>query len=151
MAAAGDTRRAWEMLRDSEIPFRDCRSGLRRTLLRDIQYATLWDAQISLDLLEQYDFELEKVENALGVEWISLGDDQGYHKPTEFMQQSLEALSSPFFKLEPDFGYPHDLTAEDTAEIKKQHAEMREFVEDMSIYTPRSSRKPTTNYYDSMS
>jgi hypothetical protein len=112
MAAAGDTRRAWEMLRDSGIPFRDCRSELRRTLLRDIQYATLWDAQISLDLIEQYDFELKKVENALGVEWISLGDDQGYHKPTESMQQSLEALSSPFFKLEPDFGYPHDLTAE---------------------------------------
>jgi hypothetical protein len=112
MADAGDTRRAWEMLRDSGIPFRDCRSRLRRTLLRDIQYATLWDAQISLDLLEQYDFELKKVENALGVEWIALDDDQGYHKPTDSMQQSLEALSSPFFNPEPDFGYPYDLSAE---------------------------------------
>jgi len=63
-------------------------------------------------LLEQYDLELKKVENALGVEWIDLGDDQGYHRPTESMQQSLEALSSPFFKLEPDFGYPLDLSAE---------------------------------------
>jgi hypothetical protein len=112
MADAGDTRRAWEMLRDSGIPFRDCRSRLRRTLLRDIQYATIWDAQISLDLLEQYDFELKKVENALGVEWIALDDDQGYHKPTDSMQQSLEALSSPFFNPEPDFGYPYDLSAE---------------------------------------
>lgn len=112
MAESGDTRRAWEMLRDSGIPFRDCRRRLRHSLLRDIQYATLWDAQISADLLEQYDFELKKVENALGVEWIDLGDDQGYHKPTENMQQSLEVLSSPFFKPEPDFGYPLDLSAE---------------------------------------
>lgn len=114
MADSGDTRRAWEMLRDSGIPFRVCRSRLRRTLLRDIQYATIWDAQISVDLLEQYDFELKKVENALGVEWIDLGDDQGYHKPTDSMQQSMEALSSPFFKPEPDFGYPLDLSAEGT-------------------------------------
>lgn len=112
MADSGDTRRAWEMLRDSGISFRDCRRRLRHTLLRDIQFATLWDSQISADLLEQYDLELKKVENALGVEWIDLGDDQGYHRPTKYMQQSLEFLSSPFFKPEPDFGYPLDLSAE---------------------------------------
>lgn len=112
MADSGDTRRAWEMLRDSGIPFRDCRPRLRHKLLRDIQYATVWDAQISVDLLQQYDFELKKMEHALGVEWIDLGDDQGYHRPTKYMQQSLEVLSSPFFKPEPDFGYPLDLSAE---------------------------------------
>lgn len=112
MAESGDTRRAWEMLRDSEIPYRYCRRRLRHRLLRDIQCATIWDAQISVDLLEQYDLELKQVENALGVEWIDLGNDQGYHRPTECMQQSLEVLSSPFFKPEPDFGYPLDLDAE---------------------------------------
>lgn len=112
MADAGDTRRAWNMLGDSEIAFKDCRTQLRRRLLRDIQHATVWDDQIPVDLLAQYDFELKKVENALGVEWISLSDDQGYHKPTDTMQQSLEALSSPFFKLDSDFGYPYDLSAE---------------------------------------
>ncbi|KAG9946857.1 hypothetical protein KCU85_g6213, partial [Aureobasidium melanogenum] len=140
MADAGDTRRAWDMLGNSGIAFKDCRTRLRRTLLRDIEYATVWDDQIPVDLLAQYDFELKKVENALGVEWISLGDDQGYHKPTETMKQSLEALSSPFFKLEPDFGYPHDLTPE---EIKKQYDEMMLHVEDMSIYLPKTTRNST--------
>ncbi|KAI4720890.1 hypothetical protein E4T48_02826 [Aureobasidium sp. EXF-10727] len=139
MADAGDSRRAWNMLGASGIPFKDCRGRLRRTLLCDIQHATIWDDQMSLDLLEHYDFELKKVENALGVEWISLGDDQGYHKPTRSMQESLEALSSPFFKLEPDFGYPHDLSAE---EIKKQNEEMMLHVEDISIYLPKTARRP---------
>ncbi|KAG9714367.1 hypothetical protein KCU73_g16230, partial [Aureobasidium melanogenum] len=127
---------------------KDCRTRLRRTLLREIQYATVWDDQIPVDLLAQYDFELKKVEDALGVEWISLGDDQGYHKPTDTMKQSLEALSSPFFKPEPDFGYPHDLSAE---EIKKQHDEMMLHVEDMSIYLPRTTRNSTTSENDTTS
>jgi hypothetical protein len=35
-----------------------------------------------------------------------------------------------------------------TAEIQKQHREMMLYVEDMSIYTPKTSRKPTANNYN---
>lgn len=112
MANAGDTHRAWLMLRESGLPFQYCRKHLRHQLLRDIQHATLWDEQIPLDMLEYYTSEITKIENALGVEWISLGDDQGYHKPTDSMKQSLEVLSSPFFKLDPNFGYPYDASQE---------------------------------------
>ncbi|THW54350.1 hypothetical protein D6D20_10270 [Aureobasidium pullulans] len=148
MAEAGDTARAWTMLRDSEISFKACRTNVRRLLLRDLEHATLWDDQIPLDLLEQYDAELTKIERALGVEWISMCEDQGYHKPTDFMQQSLEALSSPFFKLEPDYGFPYDGTPE---EIKARHEQMMLHVEDMAMYMPKTARKTTMSEYDTMS
>ncbi|KAI5237440.1 hypothetical protein E4T43_08070 [Aureobasidium subglaciale] len=145
MADTGDTRRAWEMLRDSGIPFKQCRTRTRRALLRDLQHATMWDDQIPIDLLEQYDVELKKIETALGMEWISLHDDQGYHRPTDSLQQCLESLSSPVFKLEPDYGYPYDASPE---EIKKQQEAMMLHAEDTGLYIPKTRRKNTMSEHD---
>lgn len=112
MADSGDIRRAWLILEDSKIPYNACKQSLRYKLVRKVQFAASWDEQMSIDLLNIYAAELTKMETALGVEWVSLGDDQGYHRPVDHLYESLRNLSAPNFKLERDpYGYPYDKDA----------------------------------------
>ncbi|KAJ9625934.1 hypothetical protein H2203_004703 [Taxawa tesnikishii (nom. ined.)] len=109
MCHAGDTARAWIMLKESGIPFNKLRPYVREMLLDGADGATVWDKHIAAESQEKLSQDIEKIEQALGVMWISQGDNgEGYHVTKGVLEETLENLASPEFALKPMHGFPWD-------------------------------------------
>lgn len=109
MAHAGDMEKAWQMLRETAIPFAEIKPSVRARLLDGAEYATVPDELIRIELLQKYATQLTKIEAALGIEWVSPeGAAQGYHVVSQDLEDALEKLADPGFELEPDYGFPWD-------------------------------------------
>lgn len=106
MCFAGDIKRAWIMLKESEIPFARCREVVRNMLLSEVEHATTRDEEIRNELLKKYASDLDKIEAALGVRWVSRGENPGFHILDGDMADKLERLAEEGFKLDPEYGYP---------------------------------------------
>ncbi|GAB7354690.1 hypothetical protein MBLNU459_g5111t1 [Dothideomycetes sp. NU459] len=106
MCIAGDIQRAWAILKESEIPFSQCRQAVRNMLLSEVQHATIWNEEIRNGLVKKYSTDLDKIESALGVKWVSRGEEGGFHVVDGDMEEMLERLAEEGFKLDPEYGYP---------------------------------------------
>lgn len=102
---ADDPKRAWEVLKVSELPFALLRPAVKSTLLDYTEYATVWDDEVREALKAKYVADLERIEQILGVEWVLSGED-GYHVLKSNPEDVLERLADP--ELLSAHGFPVD-------------------------------------------
>nr|POF18055.1 hypothetical protein CFP56_13466 [Quercus suber] len=110
-ALAGAHKEAWAVMQEAELNFSDLHPRVQLMMLDGVEFAHVFDDSIRDGLLRKYDIQLQKIEAALGVRWISPGEvenGRGSHQSIEDIEIALERLAVPDWKLEEDFGYPYD-------------------------------------------
>jgi hypothetical protein len=128
MTYSGGLKEAWTIFGESNIPFSVLSDRIKMRMLEGAQYATVWNECIRKEMLRKYDFELKKIEKALGLRWVSASksgegcdageDGEGRHIPIEDQEDVLERLSADDWKLEEKYGYPDE---DEEAERRHPH------------------------------
>lgn len=112
MTCSGDLAKAWAMLEETQLDFMLLKDRIKMRLVEEPEHAKTWTDDMRRALLGKYDFELAKIEKALGVKWVRShcddGGEWGRHEPCEDQEEALERLSADDWKSEEDFGYPID-------------------------------------------
>ena len=109
MTLSGDSQRAWEIFKETGIPFEMLKTTTKDRLLDHPEHATIWDKDMGEQMLQRYDRHLSKIESVLGVQWVPDGEDgDGSHQQIRDKEEALETLAEDGWKLEDDFGFPHD-------------------------------------------
>ena len=75
---AGEYERAWQILYETKTPTRLLSWVAKDWLMDHPEYARAWDEPIKQLLMEKYENELKKIEKAMGVKWVSEGNE-GFH------------------------------------------------------------------------
>ena len=111
MTFSGDLKRAWQILAETGLPFGTLHERVRMRLLEGVEYATILDEDVRNAMMQKYDTDLSKIEEALGVRWVldaSGEDGEGTHEVVGSQEESLEKLGADEFKLEQSYGFPYD-------------------------------------------
>ncbi|KAK3117881.1 hypothetical protein LTR53_000294 [Teratosphaeriaceae sp. CCFEE 6253] len=116
MTYSGGLEEAWQIVEQTDTLVSTLKARIKLRLLEGLEHCPppVWQSQcdaIQQALLQKYDAELGKIEHALGIAWmpIDLDDDaEGYHVMYREQEEVLEALGEEDFKLEEDYGYPHE-------------------------------------------
>lgn len=111
MTFSGDLKKAWQVLADTGLPFASLHDRIRLRLLDGIEHATMWNEDVRNDMIEKYDKDLAKIEEALGVRWVPAAsgeEGEGSHEVVGSQEDSLEKLSAGEFKLDQSYGFPYD-------------------------------------------
>ncbi|KAI9711550.1 MAG: hypothetical protein M1820_002115 [Bogoriella megaspora] len=94
---AGEHERAWQVFNETDVKMSHMSANARTWLMDHPEYAKEWDESMKQALMNKYVKELEKIEQALGVKWISK-HNHGYHsteKHGDEAEEVLEMLSEP--------------------------------------------------------
>lgn len=133
MAMAGDYKRAWQIIAETDLPFTTIKDRVKMKLVEGIQYATFWNDDVRAALIQKYDADLAKIEKAFGVQWKPTGDGEGIHELVQEQETTLEKLGAEDWKADEDeFGFPyHDDEAivPESEERALHHAEERGLAE----------------------
>ncbi|KAK8208931.1 hypothetical protein M8818_003894 [Zalaria obscura] len=127
MCHAGDVEKAWEIYKDAGLAFETLRTSTKEALLNGAEFATFWNQEIAEAMRNKYERDVKNMEAALGVKWVSIGEDgEGYHVTVDEteLEAKLEALSDPDFSAQPDYGFPWEKDSAEQAEDRQlQEAE----------------------------
>lgn len=121
MAYTDNLEICWRMFGETGLLFSFLKTRVRMKMLDGVEYAgSAWSEDVRNALLEKYDIELRKIEEALGAKWTPYdgqstheitGDGEnvslGQHILTRPQEETLERLGAPDFRLEEDFGFPY--------------------------------------------
>ena len=111
MSYTGDLKRAWDMLRETSIPFPRLKARVRNRLLEGVEHAGVWTEQLRQAMLYKYDTELAQIEKAFGVKWEhGDGATEGRHVLFRDQWEALEDLGRPDWQPEIDYGFPYEET-----------------------------------------
>jgi hypothetical protein len=104
---AGAPQLAWEVFYETELSLCQLPPSSRRWLVEHPEHVREWDEPMKQALLEKYAFDLAEIEEQMGIQWISQGEE-GYHKlpEGEDMEEALEKLSGGYTPHL--YGYPED-------------------------------------------
>ncbi|KAI9685159.1 MAG: hypothetical protein M1822_004746 [Bathelium mastoideum] len=100
--------RAWQILYETEMPLDALSIGAKIRLMDHPEHVREWDEPMKQALMVKYEAELKKIEQALGVKWISQGEE-GFHlslaegDAAEEIMEKLSDLSTAVVH-----GYPED-------------------------------------------
>jgi hypothetical protein len=97
LIVAGDYGRAWQVLAETGLDHKCLARERLHMLLSWAHLATVWNEELQNELVQKYEEDLAAIEHFLGMEWVSDGDNNGYHKPTGRFQEALEELSEEHF------------------------------------------------------
>ncbi|KAL9078619.1 MAG: hypothetical protein Q9157_002458 [Trypethelium eluteriae] len=108
---AGEHELAWHVMHETDMSFAFLTRNCRKWLMNHPEKVQKWDESAKNALLEKYVTELDRIEKALGVKWISQGDetDEGFHvsyNSFRSSEETLEALADPPPRV--THGYPED-------------------------------------------
>lgn len=118
---AGSPELAWKCLKESRVGFFGLTRQVRSVLLEHLEYATEWNENMRQELLRKYEEDLEAIERRLGVRWIKINNEQGYHRPEPDMADKLEQLTRRgYFKVHGFFTEKDDGDIEDQTVRKYQ-------------------------------
>lgn len=113
MAMSGDIERAWKLLDESNLNFSDIKGRVAMILLERPELASpkLWESGARDGMVDKYDHELKKIENAFGIEWRRVsGERSGYgtHEVVQDQWVTMEQLGADNWKIEENHGFPHE-------------------------------------------
>ena len=105
---AGAPERAWQIVYETRIPLHLLKTDARARLMDHPEYARKWDEPMKQALMEKYEAEIEKIEQCIGVKWVSQGEE-GFHVSTAQGEQA-EELMEKLSELSPvtPHGYPEE-------------------------------------------
>lgn len=107
MTYSGDIEKAWEMLKETDLPFHSLKTQVKDKLLEGVEYATIWNEEVREGIIEKYSRDLDKIEAALGVQWIpGQVDGEGHHELYMDQEEALDNLGEEGWRLDKDYGYP---------------------------------------------
>lgn len=112
MAMAGDIERAWKVLDESHLNFRNITGQVEMMLLERPELASqrLWESGVRERLVVKYDYELTKIEKAYGIVWRPPeGDEEadGMHELMQDQLTTLEKLGADNWQIEETYGFPY--------------------------------------------
>lgn len=108
MAYSGDYEKAWKIVAETGVLFKTLKERIKTRLLDGVEFATVWDDDVREEMVRKYDSDLAKIEDALGVKWVSSDvEGQGSHQLVRDQTEALETLSSNDWKVKEDFGFPY--------------------------------------------
>lgn len=108
MTFSGDLKRAWLVFAETGLAFQSLHERVRMRLLEGVEFATVWNEGIRVEILKKYENDLSRIEEALGVRWIAGASGEGAHEVLNTREESLERLSAGEFKHEESYGFPYD-------------------------------------------
>ncbi|KAL9087225.1 MAG: hypothetical protein Q9165_006719 [Trypethelium subeluteriae] len=108
---AKEHERAWQVMHETNMSFGLLSRNCRVWLMDHPEKVKKWGPREKRALVEKYDTELDKIERALGVKWISQGGEwnEGFHVSYADVvntEETLEALADPPPRV--THGYPED-------------------------------------------
>jgi len=107
---------AWKCFGESGLGFFELSKQVRSVLLENLEFATVWNKDMQKELLRKYEDDLEEIESRLGMKWVRMHGENGYHRPTPDMEVKLEQLSRPgYFKIHGFFNESQNDSIEDQA------------------------------------
>ncbi|GIZ45664.1 hypothetical protein CKM354_000882100 [Cercospora kikuchii] len=106
MVYAGDIKRAWEIMRETEVPLNRLKHRIRMRMLDEPEHADLWNDMMREEMLKKYDFDLARIEQGFGVRWVEGEDGEGRHELCMDQEEALDRLASDRLKWEEENGYP---------------------------------------------
>lgn len=94
----GEFKTAWQIIKECKLNPITLYQDRLYALLENTESATIWSEELDNLLLEKLDADISAIEHFLGVRWVSNGDgEEGYHRPTERLQEALEEISDKDF------------------------------------------------------
>lgn len=111
MTFSGDLKRAWQILAETGLEFTSLHERVRMRLLEAVEFATVWNDELRNQMIEKYDKDLAKIEQALGVKWVpdaSGEEGVGTHETLDTQEESLEKLGAGEYRVEESYGFPYD-------------------------------------------
>ena len=107
MVFAGDIEKAWCILKETSVPFSRLKQRIRVRMLDEPEHVTTWDNAMQDELLRKYDWDLARIEQALGVAWKAGNvDGEGRHELYMDQEEALDRLGSERWKWNEQNGYP---------------------------------------------
>lgn len=107
MLYADGAEKAWKMLAETDLRIEEFDEVSRDKLLESIEHATVWDDGVRAALIDKYDRDLRRVEQAFGVKWVAGAEDgQGHHELYMDQEEALEKLGEDGWRRKPDYGFP---------------------------------------------
>ncbi|KAK4624692.1 hypothetical protein CLAFUR4_06241 [Fulvia fulva] len=106
---SGDLKRAWQLLSETSIPFSSLKMRIKDKLLEEPEYCppAAWTEDVRNEMVQKYDRELSRVEQALGVKWTPGAEDgSGDHTLTMDQEEALDKLGERRWRSDDAYGYP---------------------------------------------
>ncbi|KAI5362456.1 hypothetical protein Slin15195_G061130 [Septoria linicola] len=107
MVFAGDIEKAWKIVHETGVPFSRLKQRIKVRMLDHPEFAGEWDETLKAEMLKKYDWDLSKIESALGVRWVDGAQHgEGQHELFMDQEEALEKLAGDRWKWSEENGYP---------------------------------------------
>jgi hypothetical protein len=107
-AMSGNLAIAWNVFRETGVPFQDLNPRTKDRMLEGLEHATVIDDCIRDELMKKYSRDLLNIEKALGVQWVKTADGAGRHELYMDQEEALERLAVMDSRRRNEHGFPYD-------------------------------------------